>query len=90
MTEMRACVMGSQSSKVEKRPYKLSRLLDKTLDILKSGGYYTRREISRNLDITNREAYLILSFLSKFNFIEDQREKRLRINPAVKEFWEKL
>ena len=90
MTEMRACVMGSQSSKVEKRPYKLSRLLDKTLDILKSGGYYTRREISRDLGITNREAYLILSFLSKFNFIEDQREKRLRINPAVKEFWEKL
>ena len=82
--------MGSQSSKVEKRPYKLSRLLDKTLDILKSGSYYTRREISRNLDITNREAYLILSFLSKFNFIENQREKRLRINPAVKEFWEKL
>ena len=90
MTEMRACMMRSQSSRIEGRSYRLSRLLDKTLDLLKSGDYYTRRDFSRSLGITNREAYLILSFLSKFNFVENVGEERLRINPRIKEFWEKL
>jgi len=86
---MRVCTIRPQHFKVKKL-YRLSELLDKTLDILKSGKHYTKEELSKRLRITDREANLILSFLSKFNFIESVEENKLRINPTIKELWGKL
>jgi len=86
---MRVCTIRPQHFKVKKL-YRLSELLDKTLDILKSEKHYTKEELSKRLRIADREANLILSFLSKFNFIESIEENKLRINPTIKELWGKL
>lgn len=87
---MRSYTISPQPYRMEERQSKLSGLLDKTLDLLKNGSHYTREEVSKNLNITNQKANLLLSFLLKFNFLQNLEGNRLRINPTIKELWEKL
>lgn len=65
--------------------------IDKLLYMLKDGEWHTTAEMMDEIKIEEYKVKLLLSFLQEFQFIRvDKKKSRIRLNPSMKEFLEKL
>lgn len=65
--------------------------IDRLLDLLIDGKWYTIKEITDKTRIEEHKVKLVTSFLREFQFARiDKKTGRIRLNTSTKEFLEKL
>lgn len=68
-----------------------SDLLDKVISILIDGKWHEKKEIYKRVNHPPRATGVILTFLSKFMFIEiEEKKHRVRVKPSIIKYLKKL
>jgi DNA-binding IclR family transcriptional regulator len=64
--------------------------IDKILDALKDGEYHTLKEITQKTGIKQPKTRLVIAFLQKYQFIELNKNGKIKLNVLIKQFLDKL
>jgi hypothetical protein len=63
---------------------------DKILDTLKNGEYHTLEEITQKTAAKTHKARLVIEFLQKFQFIEINKNEKIKLTTLTKQFLDNL
>jgi hypothetical protein len=63
---------------------------DKILNTLKNGEYHTLQEITQKTASKEPNARLIIEFLQKFQFIQIDKNQKIKLSTLTKQFLDKL
>jgi len=62
-------------------------IIDEILTLLKDGNWHNRSELAKKYSSNGLEVKMVISFLSKFHFIElDKKGRKARLRPLTLEF----
>lgn len=64
--------------------------IDRILDALKDGKKHTLEDIRQRAGTKDTKAILILTFLGKFEFVEMDKERNVKLKPLIKRFLDRL